>query len=90
MDKAYWTEREQAERKMARGAALSQARHIHLELARRYGAEAARSNTFGAGPDPGIEAGGEIIVSDPQPLRLSSIFRPLKPCRLAEPTGEKR
>jgi hypothetical protein len=90
MDQTYWTEREQAEREMVRGAVSSQARLIHLKLARRYGAEAARSNTLTAGADPPIETGREIIAPNPKPSPPSSIFRPLKPDRPADPIGEKR
>lgn len=36
MDKAYWTQRADAEAALARGTTNEQTRLIHLELARRY------------------------------------------------------
>ena len=51
MDKAYWTQREQAELALAQGAATPEARLIHIKLARRYGM-AAGSPPPEALPDP--------------------------------------
>jgi len=46
MDKAYWLGRKRAAMAMARGAATSQARLIHYELAGRYSIRAANCLPF--------------------------------------------
>jgi hypothetical protein len=74
MDKTYWIDRQRDALVMARGAATSEARLAHYELAGRYGIRAAHSRPFML-PNKAPATEGERVL-----LRLRP-SAPLRPAR---------
>jgi hypothetical protein len=69
MEKAYWLGRKRASLRMAKGAASSQARLVHYDLAGRYSVKAVLADThaidLAAGLPPSIHADRAYqVVSD--------------------------
>lgn len=71
MEKAYWLSRKKESLKLAQGAASSEARLVHYDLAGRYSLKAMSANTLAI----------DLADSLPPPIYATGVNPPSKPSR---------